>query len=180
MTAVLIALGDEFRRDDGVGPAIARALRSGGLPAQVVISQGDPAELIESWSGAAVAVVLDAVRVEFPRPGRVHVLDPADLDTSAATGTHGFDLGAAIALGRAIDRMPDRLVIIGVEVADMAHGQGLSPDVARAAPIVARTVVDTLFAGDEVPLMSPGELVTDSVVVPTTAESSLRTPPSRR
>lgn len=180
MTAVVIALGDEFRRDDGVGPAIARALRSGGLPAQVLISQGDPAELIESWSGAAVAVVLDAVRVEIPQPGRVHVLDPADLDTSAAIGTHGFDLGAAIALGRALDRMPDRLVIIGVEIADMAHGPSLSPDVARAAPIVARAVVDTLFPGQEVPLMFPGELVTDSGAVPTTAESSLRTPPSRR
>ncbi|PTR45290.1 hydrogenase maturation protease [Rhodococcus sp. OK270] len=180
MTAVLIALGDEFRRDDGVGPAVARALRSGGLPAQVLISQGDPVELIESWSGAAVAVVLDAVRMEFPQPGRVHVLDPADLDTTAATGTHGFDLGAAIALGHAIGRMPDRLVIIGVEVADMAHGPGLSPDVARAAPIVARAVVDTLFPGKDVPLLSPGALVRDSGAAPTTAESSLRTPPSRR
>ncbi|MBP1158856.1 hypothetical protein JOE46_001015 [Rhodococcus sp. PvR099] len=76
--------------------------------------------------------------------------------------------------------MPDRLVIIGVEVADMAHGPGLSPDVARAAPIVARAVVDTLFPGKDVPLLSPGALVRDSGAAPTTAESSLRTPPSRR
>lgn len=143
MTAVLIALGDEFRRDDGVGPAIAATLRRDGIPARVLISPGDPIELIEAWSGAPVAVVLDAVRMPRPRPGRVHVLDAADLPVTTA-GTHGVELGAAIALGRALGRMPVRLVIIGVEVVDLAPGRGLSPAVAAAEPAVARAVAAAL------------------------------------
>jgi hydrogenase maturation protease len=75
-----------------------------------------------------------------PCPGSVRVIDPADLQTTAA-GTHGFDLGAAMALGRALDRMPDRLVIVGIEITAPGRGPGLSAAVAAAAPEVARTVV---------------------------------------
>ncbi|GAA4488399.1 hydrogenase maturation protease [Rhodococcus olei] len=140
---MVIALGDEFRGDDGVGPAVARALHRAGLPARILVSYGDPVELIDWWRDARVAVIVDAVMRPDPRPGRVHVLDPSDLQVTVA-GTHGFDVGAAIALGRALDRMPDRLVIVGVEIADLGPGRGLSRAVTAAAPGVARAVVDVI------------------------------------
>ncbi|MGW0176379.1 hydrogenase maturation protease [Rhodococcus sp. NPDC003322] len=162
MSAVLIALGDEFRRDDGVGPAVARSLHRDGVPARTVISPGDPIELIEAWSGARVAVVLDALRMPHPRPGRVHVLAAADLPV-APSGSHGFDLGAAIALGGALGRTPARLVIVAVEVADVAPGRGLSPAVAAAVPAVARAVAAALSADAEPRRDHPGPVagVTD-------------------
>lgn len=154
MTAVVIALGDEFRGDDGVGPAMARALDRRGVPARIVVSHGDPIELIDWWNGVRVAVILDAVTRRDPCPGSVHVLDPADLQTTAP-GTHGFDLGAAIALGRALDRMPGTLVIVGVEIAGAGHGPGLSPAVAAAAPVVARTVVAAIAEAPPPPITDP-------------------------
>lgn len=150
MTAVLIALGDEFHRDDGVGPVLAGGLLRSGIPARVRISHGDPLELIEWWRGAPVAVMLDAVVALHPRPGRVHLLETDDLPVTRS-GTHGFDLGAAIALGRALGHMPDRMVIVGVEVTDVGPGRGLSPAVAAAEPAVARAVALALAGGSSGP-----------------------------
>ena len=38
----------------------------------LVITDGEPTRLIEAWTGAALAVVVDAVRAQPPHPGRVH------------------------------------------------------------------------------------------------------------
>ena len=61
-TAVVIAIGNEFRRDDGAGPAVLRQLRD-LVPSGVdlVLSDGEPARLVEAWTGAALAIVVDAV-----------------------------------------------------------------------------------------------------------------------
>ena len=70
---VVIGVGNEFRRDDGAGPAVIGQLRD-LVPSGVglVITDGEPTRLIEAWTGAALAVVVDAVRAQPPHPGRVH------------------------------------------------------------------------------------------------------------
>ncbi|MDX8034939.1 hydrogenase maturation protease [Lentzea sp. BCCO 10_0856] len=70
MTAVVIGVGNEFRRDDGVGPAVARAPAASGVRAE--ISDGDPVRLMEAWEGAEVVVIVDAVRCTPALPGRWH------------------------------------------------------------------------------------------------------------
>ena len=67
---VVIGVGNEFRRDDGAGPAVVRKLRD-LVPSGVglVITDGEPTRLLEAWTGAALAVVADAVRVSGPEPG---------------------------------------------------------------------------------------------------------------
>ena len=45
--------GNPFRRDDGIGPAVAAAIERRHLPGvRVVISDGEPSGLLEAWSGA--------------------------------------------------------------------------------------------------------------------------------
>jgi len=70
---VVIGVGNEFRRDDGAGPAVIGQLRD-LVPSGVrlVITDGEPTRLIEAWTGAVLAVVVDAVRAEPSHPGRVH------------------------------------------------------------------------------------------------------------
>jgi signal transduction histidine kinase len=55
------------------GPAVVGRLR-GLVPPGVylVITDGEPTRLIEAWTGAALAVVADAVHAQPPHPGRVH------------------------------------------------------------------------------------------------------------
>ncbi len=80
---VVIGVGNEFRRDDGAGPAVVAGLRDLAPPGvRLVVTDGEPTRLIEAWAGAALAVVVDAVRVQSPntgpsRPGTVHRFEVA-------------------------------------------------------------------------------------------------------
>ncbi len=56
--AVVIGIGNPFRNDDGIGPAVAAQVEEQRLPGvRVVISDGEPAGLLEAWSGADLAVL---------------------------------------------------------------------------------------------------------------------------
>ncbi len=61
--AVVIGVGNPFRRDDGIGPAAAAEIERQHLPGvRVVISDGEPAGLLEAWAGVDLAIVVDAIR----------------------------------------------------------------------------------------------------------------------
>jgi hydrogenase maturation protease len=159
---VVIGIGNEFRRDDGIGPEVlsrlqeqaagsapaAGAVRPETVPADTVqwmTSDGEPASLIEAWTGAALAVVVDAVLADPPAPGRLHrlVLDQPDRPDVRQVSSHGLGLDEAIGLARALDRMPDRLIIHAVEAGDVSHGVGFTPAVAAAVvPLTAAVLRD--------------------------------------
>lgn len=143
---VVIGLGNDFRRDDGAGPAVVSALRDLAPPPGVdlVITDGEPARLIEAWTGARLAVVVDAVRAQPPCPGRVHrfVLDRPRSGAARTTSSHGFGLDDAVSLARALDRMPGRLIVHAIEAADLTQGLGLTPPVAEVVGTVARAILD--------------------------------------
>ncbi|WP_067461245.1 hydrogenase maturation protease [Actinomadura macra] len=135
---IIIGVGNEFRRDDGAGPAAVTALR-GRVSTTLAVTDGEPARLIELWAGADLAIVVDAVRSDPPSPGRIHELglETASLATAPVTG-HSLGLGDAVALGLAVDRMPARLQVLAIEGDDFGFGQGLTPPVAAAVDTVTR------------------------------------------
>src|SRR5689334_9837899 len=136
--AVVIGVGNPYRRDDGVGPAVAELLRDHDLPGvEVAQSLGETTELIDLWDAADLAILVDAVRARTP--GRLHRLTVPDPGTTAAS-SHGLGLGEAVDLARVLDRLPARLVLYAVEVTDVGHGQGLSPPVAAAARRLAERI----------------------------------------
>ena len=145
--AVVIGVGNEFRRDDGAGPAVVARLR-GRLPegAALVVSDGEPARMIEAWAGMPLAVVVDAVRADPAVPGRLHrlVLDQAATDPLSSVSSHGLGLEDAIGLALALDRMPGRLVVHAVEAADLTQGTGLTPAVAAVIDELAAAVLREL------------------------------------
>ena len=141
---VVIGVGNEFRRDDGAGPAVVASLRGRVPPGvELLLADGEPTRLIEAWTGAALAVVVDAVLANPPRPGRVHrfVLDRPLAGTTRTASSHGFGLDDAVRLALALDRMPGRLVVHAIEADDLSQGQGLTPLVAAAVDDLARAVL---------------------------------------
>jgi len=149
---VVIGVGNEFRRDDGIGPEVLSRLREhvGAGPdagteimAQLVNSDGEPADMIEAWTGAALAVVVDAVVADPSHPGRLHrlVIGRDEASAAHAVSSHGLGVGEAIGLAAALGRMPDCLVIHAAEAADVGHGVGLTPAVAAAAADLTAAVL---------------------------------------
>ena len=149
--AVVIGIGNEFRRDDGAGPAVLARLR-GRVPGGVglLVSDGEPAGLIEAWAGAPLAVIVDAVRAEPSVPGRLHrlVLHEAGTAEVRPVSSHGLGLDSAIGLARALDRMPGTLVLHAVEAADLGQGPGLTPAVAAVIDALAEAVLRDLTSDD--------------------------------
>jgi len=154
-SVVVVGLGNPGRGDDGVGPAVAARVGEllgddGGLVR--VVGHEDPVELLETWAGADLAVVVDAVRTGG-EPGTVLVLE-AGGDAEPLTeepwggpargGTHAFGLAAAVELARVLDRLPSRVAVVGVEAAGWAAGAALSAPVAAAVPRAVATVLELL------------------------------------
>jgi hydrogenase maturation protease len=143
MTTVVLGVGNRYRSDDGVGPAVVDLLRSKGVPGSMLAeSLGETTDLIDRWEGADLAIIVDAVRAEPAHPGRVHRLVVPDLgaDRTRAASSHGLDLGEAVELARVLGRVPARLTLYAIEVSEVGHGEGLSVPVAAAAVRVADEV----------------------------------------
>ncbi|MCC9306089.1 hydrogenase maturation protease [Kitasatospora sp. RB6PN24] len=149
---VVIGVGNEFRRDDGVGWAVVARLAERAarqpLPGSPLLRlcDGDPARLLSLWACADLAIVVDAAHAHPGHPGRVHRLE---LDTEllprsgGTTSSHGLGLGEAVELARELDRLPGQLVVYAVEGADSGLGTGLSAPVAAAVePLVVRIAKD--------------------------------------
>ncbi|MFG1609716.1 hydrogenase maturation protease [Actinoplanes sp. NPDC049265] len=145
---MIIGIGNEYRRDDGLGPRVVADLlgRQPGDPAlagvDLRVSDGESLGLLSLWAGAELAVVVDAVRDGQVHAGRVHelVLDDGDEVDPAGRpshGTHDIGFGDTVALGRALGRMPHRLVIIAVAGHDFGFGPEPSAPVAAAVLPVA-------------------------------------------
>jgi len=146
VTALAIGIGNRSRRDDAAGLAVAERLRA-QAPSDLAVEvwERPPVELIDRWADADRVVVIDAVR-STARPGTVHRFDATAAPLPAATfrcSTHGAGLADAIELGRALDRLPRRLIVYGIEARDDGFGEALSSEVQRAvASVTARVVAE--------------------------------------
>jgi hydrogenase maturation protease len=144
---LVIGLGNSWRGDDGAGPAVARGLAD-AVPAYVRVYEGEPVGLIEDWEGAGAVIVVDAVSSGAP-PGTIHRLDPLSdpIPPALSQGsTHAFGLAETIELARALDRLPPRLTVYGIEGERFAAGEQLSPPVSAAVDTV-REELRALLSG---------------------------------
>jgi len=134
MKPLVIGVGNRWRGDDGVGPRTVDAIgRLGRHDVDVVALDGEPARLVAAWTGRRCVVVVDAIRAGA-QPGTIHHL-VGDLRIPTVVGessTHGGGVAAAVAIGRALGSLPERLVILGVEPAAIDHADHLSPAVTGA------------------------------------------------
>lgn len=140
---VVIGMGTGLRCDDGIGPVVASLIAQWRIPGvSVEVSEGEPTRLMDLWTGADLAVVVDAVVCEPASPGRVLRIDTSRLRRApAAAGSHCLGLAETVALGDALGRRPGTLVIFGVEAVCLDTGVGLSPPVASAVPVVIEAVL---------------------------------------
>ena len=145
---VVIGVGNDYRRDDGFGPAVVGGLidRQGIDPrltaVDLRVSDGEPTRLIDLWTGADLAVVVDAVLDDGHHAGHRYelVLESLDeLSEERSASSHGISLGSTVALGRALGRLPRRLVVLAVSGTEFGFGQGLTGPVADAvSPVIER------------------------------------------
>jgi hydrogenase maturation protease len=89
-------------------------------------------DLLDAWSGAALALVIDAAIASPSTPGRIHRVTADDVASARGISSHSLDVAQVFALGQTLGRAPERLVVLTVETADVGHGVGLTPQVSAA------------------------------------------------
>ena len=157
MRVGVLAVGNRFAGDDGVGPLVLDAVRD-ELPTNVVAREldGEPARLLDAWDGLDAVVLVDAacsgapvgtvhrvVAVAASEPPPARSADGTRLGVTlpaAPRSTHGAGVAQALGLGRMLGRLPAEVVVIGIEVTRFAPGSGLTRDVAHALPAAIAAV----------------------------------------
>ncbi len=155
----MIGVGNSFRRDDGVGLAIADEVAKRRVPGlEVVAATGEPGALLDVWTGAELAVVVDAAMAADPHPGRIRRWTPGQDEIRSAVSSHAVGIPQAHALGEALHQLPDRLVVLSVDISDADYGTGFTTAVEAAIPAVVDAVLaefrgarSTVRGDDDVP-----------------------------
>jgi hydrogenase maturation protease len=137
MAPLIIGVGNDDRGDDVVGLVVVRRLRAAGEggPTTLIEASGEGAALIEAWRSADTVILIDAV-CSGATPGTIYRFEAHDRPIPAhicRSSTHAFGVGAAIELGRALGRLPPRLVVYGIEGRGFELGGQLSPEAEAAA-----------------------------------------------
>jgi hydrogenase maturation protease len=151
MRVLMLVLGNPILCDDGVAFHVLEHMRphlpksrdlvieeacTGGLDLLVYILDFDR------------VLILDAVKTNRVPPGTVRKYQVEDLRESIHTDSpHHTNFATAIKMGQMVhpDRMPEELVIVGVEVDNILEfSEALTQDVALAVPEAADMAMEIL------------------------------------
>lgn len=140
---LIIGIGNAYRGDDAVGLHVAQCLKKQAHDhVHVIEESGEGASLMECWKDANSVILIDAVS-SGAKPGTIHRLDAhtQPIQTNFFHySTHAFGVAEAIELSRALNQMPRRLIVYGIEGKCFEAGVELSFEVEKAAQEVARCV----------------------------------------
>lgn len=144
---LVIGVGNELRGDDRAGIEVARRVARAGVAPGIAVRecQAEPIMLLEQWSGARGAVLVDTMR-SGAAPGTVRRFDvsrrPLPAQLGGPSSTHAIGLGEAIELGRGLGRLPERVIVYAVEGSSFAAGDPLSDELAARLPGLIDAVLD--------------------------------------
>ena len=143
---LILGLGNPFRGDDGVGPAVIAALNSQELTSDVVaLDGGTPGlETVLIWQGYQRVIIVDAADMGM-RPGSWKRFLPGEavlpVGDGAMQGTlHAAGLAEALALAEALEILPPELVFYGVQPANTGWSADLTEVVSAAVPVLCEAI----------------------------------------
>ncbi len=142
MNPLIIGCGNLDRGDDAAGLLVARHLRT--LGGEAIAQSGESASLMDCWTGFEHVILVDATS-PLGRPGHLSIwnANANQLPKNVLSGsTHGFGVGEAVELARAMNRLPKSLFVYGIEGKQFAVGSSLSPEVEHAVESVTRRLLE--------------------------------------
>lgn len=125
----VVALGNRWRGDDGLGPRVLELLGHGRQLGD------DLTELLQVFREADRVILVDALRAELP-VGTILTWQPEDRPGAGRLSSHGLDLQQVLQLARALGCLPP-VTVVGVVGQDFGAGSSLTPEVEAAARVVA-------------------------------------------
>ena len=151
---LVVGVGNSHHHDEQAGLYAVRRLREkAGEELRAHEVGSDVFDLIDSWHGADMVFVIDAV-TNGGEEGTIHYFEvcrgkgcfeaiPSDLLLSSS---HGLSLEDIVSLASSLGKLPPRLAIYSIEVKHLEPGEGLSvPVLAAAEQVVTEILAFTRF-----------------------------------
>lgn len=142
---VIVGVGTMYAGDDAVGLIVAERLRDRRPErATVILHGGEGASLLALLEGTEAAIVVDAMH-SGAAPGAVRRFDVSERRLPARAfrhSTHAFGVADAVELGHAMQQLPSRFIVYGIEGQSFGAGDRLSAEVEAAVPLVVERVVE--------------------------------------
>jgi hydrogenase maturation protease len=159
MRTLVLGLGNELYGDDGVGLHVIRLLREEAEK----MPEGDfqDVDLEEcSLSGLALLdvivgydrlILIDTVKREAPRPGRIQVLGETDIRAVPGPSPHYVSVPQTIEIGRSLGlHMPSLIQVVAVEAKNLhSLGEALTEEMKENLPAVAEKVKEVLRKAED-------------------------------
>lgn len=142
---LLIALGQVYRSDDGIGPYILHNLQK-KYPHHFdyIHHSSDPSDLIDIWQNRRV-IIIDAALARQDFPGKIQVINPLSdnvINLNRSPSSHALGALEAIELGKVWNKLPSSLTIITIAGSQFSQGIGLSAPVKEASKKVISLLLD--------------------------------------
>jgi hydrogenase maturation protease len=143
----VIGVGNFDRGDDGAGREVVRRLK-GMLPPGAALHEceGEASELIALFETTESALIVDAV-FSGGVPGSIIRVDcsrtplPASIRSSS---THGLGIAHAIELARSLGKLPETMIVYGIEAKQFDLGRPISPEVLAGIGTLTTEIVKEL------------------------------------
>ena len=148
---LILGYGNTLRRDDGAGAIAARLLAADARLAREGVEVREAYQLLPEMAldlaEVSLVVFVDADATGLPGSIELHVIDPgaamrSDADARGEPGasSHHVAGGEIVALAATLGGHAPEAVAVGIGVADLGMGEGLSPAVEAALPRVVDAV----------------------------------------
>ncbi|HYA42181.1 MAG TPA: hydrogenase maturation protease [Syntrophobacteraceae bacterium] len=148
---VVLGVGNELLKDEGIGVHVARELarRTITFPVEIIEAGTVP----DCWQGdepVGKLVVIDAV-YGGGEPGAIYRFTPEDVEfeSSMMTSVHQISLVDSLKLSEVTGNKPQKTVIIGVEPKEVAWGTELSEELRGRIHDVVRIVLKEVIPDQE-------------------------------
>jgi len=145
---LVIGVGQPYRGDDALGLAAldAVAAATGGNGVDCVAHHGEGLGLMALWEGRSRVVLLDALDAKRP-PGTLLRMTAGDgpiLARYFRTSSHAFGVVEAVETARVLGRLPEDLILLGLQGAVWHPGAPLSPPVRGGLPTLVEAALAAL------------------------------------
>lgn len=139
---LIIGVGNPFRSDDGIGPAIIKILQAENNPDFVLVDGGtDGLALLDQLAEYEKSIIIDAVQM-LEAPGVVKSFTPAEAKIkikSDVLSTHGLGLAETLKLVDELN-IKTKIKIIGIQPQNVDFGDGLSDEIKNQIPQILKLI----------------------------------------
>ena len=142
----VIAVGNDLYGDDGIGNAVLCALEQMPEMSRIELVDGatDALGLIDHFLGTDHVIIIDAAQMG-EKPGTVKVFSREEVKLQIKMdhlSVHGISLAETLDIAQAVDSLPKKITIIGIEPKNIGISQNLSDVVKNSIPEIVSNIIN--------------------------------------